>query len=323
MDGKIFEPGLGLAPSLDGDILVQEQKPPLPHTHPISEVTSLQAALDALQGGINGKANASHTHTIGEVGGLQAVLDTKLNKTGDTLTGNLWFGKGHLQSDGDIFAVRADGNTGVIYLGGSASRYLYYDGSRYHLPGAPLTLSSLDVSGRITAADVVTSGPLYAANGGVYLNTDGNVYGPRWGAWTGAAAAWAFDAIDARIERRAEDWARAVGNGYISRDRVTSAGFVGGDANQPYMMYDGWSIEVLVSNRNMGYRIGSMGHGSIGTYALATSVNTRSPGDVENGANLRYSTGGGSTPNASIGGGSWRCMSYSTTTFPGIWLRYA
>ncbi|WP_447497412.1 hypothetical protein, partial [Clostridioides difficile] len=69
--------------------------------------------------------------------------------------------------------------------------------------------------------------------------------------------------------------------------------------------------------------ISALGAGGIGTYALASSINTRSPGDQENGANLRYSTGGGGTPNSSVGGGSWRCMSYSTTTFPGLWLRYA
>lgn len=44
------------------------------HTHQISDVTGLQAALDA-------KAPASHTHTIANTTGLQAVLDNKLSLT--------------------------------------------------------------------------------------------------------------------------------------------------------------------------------------------------------------------------------------------------
>lgn len=42
------------------------------HTHPISDVTGLQSALD-------GKAAASHTHTIANVTGLQSALDSKSN----------------------------------------------------------------------------------------------------------------------------------------------------------------------------------------------------------------------------------------------------
>lgn len=42
--------------------------PPSTHTHPVSQVTGLQAALDA-------KAATAHTHTVGNVTGLQAALD--------------------------------------------------------------------------------------------------------------------------------------------------------------------------------------------------------------------------------------------------------
>lgn len=63
-----------------------------PHTHPISEVVSLQTALDSkaasahshaigdvtnLQSSLNGKANTSHTHAIGDVTNLQSTLDGK------------------------------------------------------------------------------------------------------------------------------------------------------------------------------------------------------------------------------------------------------
>jgi hypothetical protein len=42
------------------------------HTHAISDIVSLQDAL-------NGKANLIHTHTINNIDGLQSVLDNKLN----------------------------------------------------------------------------------------------------------------------------------------------------------------------------------------------------------------------------------------------------
>lgn len=44
--------------------------PPAAHSHPISDVSGLQAALD-------GKAAATHGHAIAEVTGLQSVLDGK------------------------------------------------------------------------------------------------------------------------------------------------------------------------------------------------------------------------------------------------------
>jgi hypothetical protein len=48
--------------------------PPATHTHAISEVSTLQTALD-------GKAASSHTHAIAEVTGLQTALDGKAPST--------------------------------------------------------------------------------------------------------------------------------------------------------------------------------------------------------------------------------------------------
>lgn len=79
-----------------GDNLVQAlaKKAAATHTHPISQVTGLQAALDGkaatlhdhdmsqvtgLADALDGKANVVHTHTIVQVTGLQAALDNKSN----------------------------------------------------------------------------------------------------------------------------------------------------------------------------------------------------------------------------------------------------
>jgi len=45
-------------------------------------------------------------------------------------------GYAQLQATGDIHAVRAGGTTGVIYLGNSGSRYLYYDGTTSRMPSS-------------------------------------------------------------------------------------------------------------------------------------------------------------------------------------------
>nr|DAO70295.1 MAG TPA: hypothetical protein [Caudoviricetes sp.] len=50
----------------------------------------------------------------------------------------------------------------------------------------------------------VSPGTVAVAGGAAYLNTDGNVYGPRWLTW---GSPYAFDATSARIEQRAQDWA--------------------------------------------------------------------------------------------------------------------
>lgn len=54
------------------DSRLTNARPPTSHSHPISEVTGLQSALD-------GKAAASHTHTMGQVTGLDAALNGKTN----------------------------------------------------------------------------------------------------------------------------------------------------------------------------------------------------------------------------------------------------
>jgi len=55
---------------LTNDARLSDPRTPTAHSHAISEVTSLQTALD-------GKALSSHTHTIDNVTGLQTALDGK------------------------------------------------------------------------------------------------------------------------------------------------------------------------------------------------------------------------------------------------------
>jgi hypothetical protein len=68
---------------------------------------------------------AQHSYTDTQVG-------TKVSKTGDTMTGALTV------TSGGIWAYGWGGNTGtgVVFLNSTGSRYVYYDGTQYSLPGA-------------------------------------------------------------------------------------------------------------------------------------------------------------------------------------------
>nr|DAO38012.1 MAG TPA: hypothetical protein [Caudoviricetes sp.] len=239
---------------------------------------------DRFAGILAGASTVFHTTW----GNIKAALSSLfLLKSGDTLTGTLMFGKGRIQTDGDIYAARADGNTGVIFLNAAGNRYLYYNGTAY-----TLSVDSLQVGGTVSA-------------GAAFLNTDGNLNGAVWNAW---GTGWAKDAIGSQMETRGQAWAQHAINSCIQRDRVTSAGFVGGDVGQPYMMYDGWSIEVLVSDRNLMGKIAAKTHvDELGVYALA-----------------QYYTGGGDNlgPNQHINGSQLKYASAfwgTGSTLPGTW----
>lgn len=74
----------------------------------------------------------------------QATASAAMPKTGGMFTGSVGAATGSakavLQPTGDITADRGDG-TGVINFGNSGSRYLFYDGTQYILPGAELYIN--------------------------------------------------------------------------------------------------------------------------------------------------------------------------------------
>lgn len=68
-----------------------------------------------------------------------------------------------------------------------------------------------------TNGTFIAPGTVAVANGAAYLNTDGNVYGPRWQSW---GSPYAFDATNARIEQRAQDWANARASQCVQDSRM-------------------------------------------------------------------------------------------------------
>ena len=67
------------------DARLSDARTPTAHTHPISDITGLQTALD-------GKAASVHTHTIDNVTGLQTALDGKEPTIVAGTTGQYWRG---------------------------------------------------------------------------------------------------------------------------------------------------------------------------------------------------------------------------------------
>ncbi|WP_223613400.1 flagellar hook protein FlgE [Phyllobacterium calauticae] len=113
---------------------------------------------------------------------------------------------------------KKDGNWGVI---------TYMDGAS----GAYTVSMANGVSFNFNTDGTFNAGGKVYAGAGAYLNTDGNPYGSRWNTW---GSYYAFDAINARIEQRASDYANAVVANRPTGDRCWAVGFWDGDGAQPY-----------------------------------------------------------------------------------------
>jgi len=132
----------------------------------LSTVAEAQAGIDALRALTPATAKAAILGWLltqdGSGSGLDAdLLDgqdgayytnitarlgyTPVNKAGDTMSGGLTITNGagfaQLLPNGDILAARAGGTAGLLYLNSAGNRYLYNDGSVYHLSGQQLNVN--------------------------------------------------------------------------------------------------------------------------------------------------------------------------------------
>lgn len=82
-----------------------------------------------------GSTSANITTLTGTTFGTTATTQLRANSLAISTTG------ARFDSAGDIYAIRSGGTTGVIFLGNSGLRYLFYDGSQYYLPGANLSIN--------------------------------------------------------------------------------------------------------------------------------------------------------------------------------------
>lgn len=90
-----------------------------------------------------------------------------LTSTGSGAITNGWFtvGPAAVAQAGDIGSARTGSpTTGIIYLGNTGSRYLYYDGTYYQMPNG-------NINTRYYYTSDGSNGAIYAGNGSLYLRS--------------------------------------------------------------------------------------------------------------------------------------------------------
>jgi hypothetical protein len=127
--------------------------------------------FDVVQSLLAAQQAQARTNINAQVAGnYQAALGfTPVNQDGDTITGNLVV-NGTLAagpavgSAGDVSSCRAGSpGTGIIWLGNSAARYLFFDGVNYNLPGSHVIGAAGRLLGTTTDAGLIVSGRLVFA----------------------------------------------------------------------------------------------------------------------------------------------------------------
>lgn len=97
---------------------------------------------------ITGSAGSASTATsaTSATTATTATTANALNTSNNYQVSSLGVGTAANGTVGDIIASRAGGTTGIIYFGTSGTRYLYFDGTSYNMPGAALSVNSKTVA---------------------------------------------------------------------------------------------------------------------------------------------------------------------------------
>jgi ethanolamine utilization microcompartment shell protein EutS len=102
-------------------------------------------------------AGAGAIVTTGEVQAKTLAVSESAGTAIDT-TGRCNFGETWVRN-ADLRVYRSGGTTGAIFLHNGTSRYLYFSGSKYIMPNAPLSVNSLEAgSGSITTTGNLQAG---------------------------------------------------------------------------------------------------------------------------------------------------------------------
>lgn len=106
-------------------------------------------------------------------GAASSTGEVIIDNAGNVQTHGSLFSNGNLYVAGDLYSYRAGGTTGVLFLTSSATRYLFYNGTSYVMPGAALNLDSgvqLGTGGKLLSKiSLGTAAPSGLADGELYL----------------------------------------------------------------------------------------------------------------------------------------------------------
>jgi hypothetical protein len=116
--------------------------------------------------------SANITTLTGTTFGTTATTQIRANSLAVSATGARW------DANGDVYAIRSGGTTGVIFLGSSGSRYLFFDGTNYQLPtndlyvkGVQAVTNSGTWSINVTGSSGSTTGNAATVTDGMYLSS--------------------------------------------------------------------------------------------------------------------------------------------------------
>jgi hypothetical protein len=127
VDGKHVGNGTGQIPLSNGTVNTDLNADTLDGYHASSFVRTIQGVAPDASGNV------------------VVDLASKVSKSGDTMTGDLTVTNGAgaiiLDKTGDLKVYRSGGTTGVLYLNSAGSRYIFFDGTNYNMPGANLLVN--------------------------------------------------------------------------------------------------------------------------------------------------------------------------------------
>jgi hypothetical protein len=99
-----------------------------------------------------GSATTANTVTQAAQANITSVGTlTSLTSSGN-ITATNGAGLSRIQADGDIYAYRTGGTTGVIFLNSAGNKYLYNDGSQYVMPAQNLQVNGVTLTGNTLTA---------------------------------------------------------------------------------------------------------------------------------------------------------------------------
>jgi hypothetical protein len=107
--------------------------------------------------------SANITTLTGTTFGTTATTQIRANSLAVSATGAKW------DANGDIYAVRSGGTTGVVYLNSAGTRYLYWDNANYTMPGANLFVNGVQAVTNSGTWAISVSGNAATVTDGMYL----------------------------------------------------------------------------------------------------------------------------------------------------------
>lgn len=263
------------------------------------------AAYDTLPVSLGGTGKTTAADAIKNLGGLPIIGGTltgdvtapDIYSTGDITASSGTVTAKYIKSTGDVAAVDfvATGNIdgAALTVTGTAS--------------AATVKASGTVSGEyiVSTGEVVASGDIHGAAlyaGNTVYQNDGNIDGTCWSGYLSTYISSIESNLQSQITTLSDDKVNDSEGG------ATGIGFSGSVVSAPYFAKSDGTYANLWCDQNAPAKLGALGLGTIGTYALLRNMDSTyiGEGDVVAGSTLEYASAGEYYSDSPSG--SWRAM---------------